>query len=375
MVINKGSREHRIYQLVGYGLLAIAILVLPFILPEFQVTRFNRALAMAVAVLGLNLVVGYSGLLAICQSAFIAIGAFITGSLIQDEGWDYWMTIPIAMIGAFLVGVLLGFPALRIRGLYLAMVTLAFAAAFPGLTKLEFWGIAERTGGANGKEIEEKLNPPGWAESLGFSPEEAARYRYFPIVILAILAFWTVANLVKSRPGRAIISIRDNEIGAAVSGVNLPRFKVLNFGLSAAFGGLAGSMWAMNSGFVAEQDYTFILMIDLLVALVIGGVATIPGPFIGALVVVFVRWIAQTYIDIPLGFYRLDGNGPLSQAIFGIILILVVFFAPQGILGAWRKLWARVVQIRPVAPPVPEGLESISPSIDLTHDGSVAATT
>ncbi len=405
-VFEKGSAEHRMYRLAGYGALAVVLIFLPFILPEFQVTRLNRAIAMAVAILGLNLVVGFSGLLALCQSAFIALGAFTTGSLIMDHGWDYWMTIPAGMLVAFLVGLLLGVPALKIKGLYLAMATVAFAAAFPSLTKLEFFGIPERTGGANGRDITEKLIPPDWVPFV--TETEPGRYRYFPIVILAAIAFWAVANLVKSRPGRAVVAIRDNEIGAAVSGVDLRRFKVVNFGLSAAIGGLAGVMWAMNSGFVAEQDFTFVLMVDLLVGLVIGGVATVSGAAIGALVVVFGRWLCQTYfdysvsamlwllvisvaaiyvakmqkttmnrigafvavfvvgngiglalfgaVDIP-GMYQLNGDGPLSQAIFGIVLIVVVFFAPQGIIGAWRGLWIKVVRIVPVAPALPDDAE------------------
>jgi ABC-type branched-subunit amino acid transport system permease subunit len=207
-----------------------------------------------------------------------------------------------------------------------------------------------------------------------------------------------------------VIAIRDNEIGAAVSGVDLRRFKVVNFGLSAALGGLAGVLWAMNSGFVAEQDFTFVLMVDLLVGLVVGGVATISGAVIGALVVVFGRWLCQTYfnysvssmiwlflvvagamyvskmqtttrnkigafvgiavggnllglllfsvVDIP-GLYQLNGDGPLSQAIFGIVLIIVVFFAPQGIIGAIRQLRGRFVQIVPVPPKLREGSTSI----------------
>lgn len=416
IIIDKGSSQHKTYRLVGYGALLLVMLLLPFVLPEFQVTRLNRVIIMAVAILGLNLVVGFSGLLALCQSAFIAVGAFVSGSLIMDHGWDYWMTIPASMLAAFGVGLLLGIPALKIKGLYLAMLTVAFAAAFPSLTKLEFWQIAERTGGANGRDITEKLNPPDWMPLVDAT--EPARYRYFPIMILAVLSFWLIANLVQARPGRAVIAIRDNETGAAVSGVDLRRFKVLNFGLSAALGGLAGVMWAMNSGFVAEQDYTFILMVDLLVGLVVGGVGTISGAAIGAIVVVFGRWLCQTYfdystssmiwlalvttlaifvsrtqetmsrkvaafmgvfiaanavglaifaaIDIP-GLYQLNGDGPLSQAIFGIVLIVVVFFAPQGIVGAFRKVRANFVQIRPVPPALPEGAQSISVMFDNTE--------
>lgn len=349
LVIHQGTPQHRQMKIAMFAVLALVLVLLPFVLPEYQVGRFNRAIAVATAALGLNLVVGYSGLLALCQSAFIAIGAFVCATLVHESNWDYWMTVPFAMGAAFLFGLLLGIPALKIKGLYLAMSTVSFAAAFPSLTKLDMGGIARRTGGANGLKIKEAIIPPPWAESIGFSADEPIRYRYFAILFLAVLAFWGVSNLLKSRPGRAIVAIRDNETGAAVSGVDIRKVKVINFGLSAAIGGLAGVMYAMNTGFVAETSFTFVLMVDLLVALVIGGVATIEGPIIGALVVVFVREITKN-LSIPLGFYTLDGNGPLSQAIFGVILICVVFFAPRGIAGAIRKQLPKLLQIVPAAP-------------------------
>ena len=178
-------------------------------------------------------------------------------------------------------------------------------------------------------------------------------------------------------------------------------------------------MWAMNSGFVAEQDYTFVLMVDLLVGLVVGGVATVSGAAIGAIVVVFGRWLVQTYfnysmsaviwliavvalavylarqqttnqkkiitaaatlvvgwgvglalfaaVDMP-GLYQLNGDGPLSQAVFGIVLIGFVFFAPQGIVGSWRKLWTNVVQITPVPPALPDGAEILVKDMDAIHN-------
>ncbi len=367
LIVQQGSSQHRNLKIAAFAVLTLVLVVVPFILPEYQVGRLNRAIAIATAVLGLNLVVGYAGLLALCQSAFIATGAFICATLVHEHGWDYWMTVPFAMIGSFLLGLLLGVPALRIKGLYLAMATISFAAAYPGLTKLEMGGIARRTGGANGLKINEEIIPPGWAESLGFSAEEPFRYRYFGILFLAILCFVGVNNLLKSRPGRAIVAIRDNETGAAVSGVELRRVKVINFGLSAAIGGAAGVMYAMNTGFVAETSFTFVFMVDLLVALVIGGVATMQGPIWGALVVVFVREFAKN-LSIPLGFFTLDGDGPLSQAIFGLILIGVVFFAPRGIAGAVQKLAPKVVKVIPTPPGggAPRSSASATPDLELS---------
>lgn len=350
----QGSKQHRTYLLITWGLFLLFAIALPHLLGDryFMVSRLNRALFMAVAILGLNLVIGYSGLIALGHSAFIGMGAFTTATLVQDEGWDYWMTIPFAMGLCFLVGLLLGVPALRIKGLYLALITVAFANVFPTLAKIDKWGIADRTGGVNGKKIDERVFAPEWLQGLigiGNTPDEQAVYRYYIIAILSGMSFLLVRNLVKSRSGRAIVAIRDNEIGAAVSGVNLPLYKVLTFGVSASLGGLAGMMWSMDRAFAAEQDFTFVLAVDLLVGLVIGGVATLQGGLFGALVVVFVReWTKG--LQIPLGFTTIDGAGPLSQAIFGVILILVTFFAPGGLASLTRKLKAQFVRVIPQPP-------------------------
>lgn len=347
LTMKQGSKEHRTYLIVTWGLFALFAIALPYILTalfgEFQVGRMNRAIYFAVAILGLNLVIGYSGLIALGHSAFIGIGAFFTASLIMDHNWDYWMTIPVSMGAAFVVGVLLGIPALRIKGLYLALLTVTFAAVFPTLAKLDKWGIAERTGGVNGRNIEEKIVAPGWVQGIlriDDTPDQQAIYKYFIIAGLSALAWWGTRNLLKSRPGRAIVAIRDNETGAAVSGINLPLYKTLTFGVSAALGGLAGVMWAMNSAFVGEQDFGFApLAIPLLVGLVIGGVATLEGALVGSLIWVFVG-----------EFTRSLGLDILSQALFGVILILVTFFAPGGVIGFLKQIKARLVRVIPQPP-------------------------
>ncbi|MGF1600366.1 MAG: branched-chain amino acid ABC transporter permease [Acidimicrobiales bacterium] len=343
----QGSKEHKTYLVVTWGLFILFAIALPYILTalfgEFQVGRMNRALYLSVAILGLNLVIGYSGLIALGHSAFIGIGAFMTATLIMDHGWDYWMTIPVSMGAAFVVGVLLGIPALRIKGLYLALLTVAFAAVFPTLAKLDKWGIADRTGGVNGRRISEAIVAPEWVQTIlriDGTPDQQAIYRYFIIATFTLLAFVATRNLIKSRPGRAIIAIRDNETGAAVSGVNLPLYKTLTFGVSASLGGLAGVLWAMNSAFVGEQDFGFApLAIPLLVGLVIGGVATLEGALVGSLIWVFVG-----------EFTRSLGLDILSQALFGVILIFVTFFAPGGVVGFLKSLKARIVRVVPQPP-------------------------
>ena len=237
MRLEEGSSNHRTYLIVTWGLFLLLAIAMPYILTalfgEFQVSRLNRALYLGVGILGVNLVVGYSGLIALGHSAFIGIGAFATASLVMDEGLNHFVAIPIALLIGFVVGVLLGIPALRIRGLYLALLTIAFAAVFPTIAKLDKWTIADRTGGVNGRRIEDPLVAPGWVRSIiriDDTPDQQAIYRYFIIATLTALAFLLTRNLLKSRPGRAIVAIRDNETGAAVSGVNLRLYKTVTFG-------------------------------------------------------------------------------------------------------------------------------------------------
>lgn len=359
LTMKQGSSQHRTYLIVAWGLFLLLALALPYILTavsgEFMVGRMNRALYLSVAVLGVNLVVGYSGLIALGHSAFVGIGAFTTASLIQDHGWDYWMTIPVAMCFGFVVGVLLGIPALRIRGLYLALLTIAFAAMFPTLAKLDKFTIADRTGGVNGRRIEEAMVAPDWVRSIiriDDTSDQQAIYRYFVIAFFTALAFLVTRNLIKSRPGRAIIAIRDNETGAAVSGINLPLYKTITFGVSAALGGLAGVLWAMNSAFVAEQDFQFApLAVPLLIGLVIGGVGTLQGGFIGALVYVFVNeWTKSLDERLSDWGVEIANVEKLTPAIFGLILILVTFFAPGGIAGFGTLLKSKVIRVIPQAP-------------------------
>ncbi len=371
LTMDKGGSTHRTYLIVTWGLFALLAIALPYFLTEvsgeFMVGRLNRALYLGVAILGVNLVVGYGGLIALGHSAFVGIGGFITASLIMDHGFDYWMTIPFAILGSFLVGVLLGIPALRIKGLYLALLTIAFAAMFPTLAKLNKWGISDRTGGVNGRGIDEKLVAPEWVQTIlridGTSDQQAI-YRYFIIAGLTALAFLATRNLIKSRPGRAIIAIRDNETGAAVSGVNLRVYKTVTFGISAGLGGLAGVMWAMNSAFVAEQDFQFApLAVPLLIGLVIGGVGTLEGGLIGGLVYVFVNeWtkgLDESLDGIGLPIANVE---KLTPALFGIILIMVTFFAPGGIAGFLKVLKAKLIRL---VPQPPEGAV-IDTAIDVT---------
>lgn len=372
----QGSRQHRIYQTIGWASLALLVLLLPFWVISTQSIQIGgntftlslgnvmHSIAFVVAVLGLGLLVGFNGQISLGNSFFIGVGAYITATLVVDNGWGYLTTLVVVIPATFALGVLFGIPALRIRGLYLALVTLGLGAVFPAIVRLE--QLSDRTGGANGKRLSEHFSAPEsvplreFREGLSNLPVIGGNFgdgrlgtraadevwTYFVLVLLAGIAFWMVSNLINSRPGRSIIAVRDNETGAAVNGVNLPLTKTLTFGYSAALGGLAGTMYAMAIGFVAPDVFGVNLAIFLIVGLVVGGVGTLSGAVLGGFIIVFVPvWTSQVK-EVP-GVSERILSGPTGPAVLGILLIVLTFVMPGGIVYGLRRLRARLITIVP----------------------------
>ncbi len=300
---------------------AIVLYQLPLYYQEFRVRQFNEVIFLSVAVLGLGLLTGFNGQISIGHGAFFGIGAYTTAILVADHGWSYLATFPVAAVLAFVTGALVGVPALRIKGLYLALTTLAFATTFTLLIK-KFSSI---TGGTQGKVVP-RFQVPSWSNLTN------DQFIYYLLLLMAAALFVLARNLVKSRVGRALIAVRDNEVAAEVVGVNLAAYKVMTFGLSAAFAGIAGSMSVMNTPFVDANSFTITKSIEFLAALVIGGAATIFGPIVGAFFVVFVPEFSS------------DINPALSQVIYGGLLIALMLVLPGGIIGGLKRLWAFVLR-------------------------------
>ena len=331
----------------------------------FSLGNLNHAVAYMVGVLGLGLLVGYNGQISLGNSFFMGIGGYLTATLVVDDGWPMLATLLVVLPVCFLIGMLVGLPALRIKGLYLALTTLGLAAVFPSLVRLD--ELRDRTGGANGKRVDADLEAPSWlpiedvGEGLSRIPvvgewlfgegriggrDVDDIWVYFLLVTMGAVAFWVARNLIYSRPGRSIIAIRDNETGAAVNGVNVPMTKTLTFGVSAALGGMSGTMYAMAIGFVAPDVFGINLAIFLIVGLVVGGVGTLSGAVIGGLVIVFVPVWASQVESFP-GVSERYLRGPTGTFVLGVLLIVLTFFLPGGVVYGVRRIRARFVQVVP----------------------------
>jgi branched-chain amino acid transport system permease protein len=307
------------------GLLIVAMVAVsvPFSFPPFRVSQFTLALAYAVAALGLNLLIGYTGQISLGHGAFFAVGAYSTAVLMSKTGAPDLVAIPLAGALAFAAGLLLGIPALRLRGHYLALVTLGVAVATPQLIK-RFDGL---TGGTQGLSAGSPA-PPAW---LGLAQDQ---YLYMVALVVAALAFAMAANLVRGRVGRALVAIRSSEISARATGVNLTTFKLRTFALSAMLAGVGGALYTYAVGFVAPESFTIAVSFVFLAAIVVGGLGTIAGALFGALFIQFV----------PV--YTSDISEALAGVLYGGVLILFMYVLPGGVVGLGRRLFGWITRPR-----------------------------
>jgi branched-chain amino acid transport system permease protein len=304
-------------------ILAVAAVAVPFSFPPFRVSQFTLALVYAVAVLGLNLLVGYSGQISLGHGAFFALGAYSTAYLMARTGLPDLVGIPLAGALAFAAGLLLGIPALRLRGHYLALVTLGVAVATPQLVK-RFDGL---TGGTQGLSAGSPA-PPAW---LGLAQDQ---YLYMIALVTTALALVMAANLVRGRVGRALVAIRSGEISARAAGVNLTTYKLRTFALSAMLAGIGGALYTYVVGFVAPESFTIAVSFVFLAAIVVGGLGTIAGAVFGALFIQFV----------PI--YTSDINQALAGVLYGGVLILFMYVLPGGVVGLGHRLLGWVTRPR-----------------------------
>jgi branched-chain amino acid transport system permease protein len=302
------------------ALLAVAI---PFLFGPYRVGQFTLVLVYAVAVLGLNLLVGYSGQISLGHGAFFALGAYTAALLIEKASVPYLLAVPAAGVVCFAAGFVFGVPALRLHGLYLALVTLGLAIALPQLIK-RFDGLTE---GTQGLTVEQPA-APAWT---GLADDQ---FLYLLCLAIAAVMFLFAWNMMRGQLGRAVKSVRDGEIPASTLGVNLAATKTRVFAVSAGYAGVAGALYVFAIGFVAPEAFTLTVSFAFLAAIVVGGLATISGALFGALFIEFV----------PV--YASDVNVALTGVIYGGVLIAFMWVLPEGAAGLPRRLRALAARRR-----------------------------
>ncbi|MGH9019839.1 MAG: branched-chain amino acid ABC transporter permease [Acidimicrobiales bacterium] len=303
-------------------------------------TNYNLATAAAVAIVlvGLSLLTGISGQISLGNGAFMGVGAFTMAIWANHHSsTPIVVNLAICAVAGAAVGLALGLPATRLRGPYLAGMTLAFAVAFAAIeSSFNSW-----TGGDGGLQLPTEATPPRWLVHLysaGTAPLKTNTLWLTDIaIVVAGVAVFFMANLFASRVGRAMRLVRDNDVAAELVGVALPRTRVLAFIVSSAYAALGGALLTLIDNAVSPNTYAFPLSITMLAVVVIGGIGTISGALIGALIYAYSSTVISWFVNHtglnPQGNFA----SQLKGIIFGGLLILTMLFAPRGIVGGLRS--------------------------------------
>ncbi|HWB46576.1 MAG TPA: ATP-binding cassette domain-containing protein, partial [Hyphomicrobiaceae bacterium] len=291
-----------------------------------------------ILVLGLNIITGLAGQLSLCQGAFFGIGAYACALLVMRAGLSFWLALPLAALGAAAVAVLISVPALRLRGHYLAMLTLAFAVIVAQV--LTNWvGLTRGPSGL--------INIP-WPDPINLgvaSVKIASRDSYYVFIVLAVVVMagfaWAIQH---SRLGMSLTAIREDEVAADIMGINTRLCKMIAFGLSGFFGAIAGGIYAHYAKILTPEEFGILQSVNILLMLVIGGAGTVAGAITGAAVFTVLPEALRVFVD-----YRM--------IVFGLLLIIVIIYFPNGIAGTIHG-WVRAMRRRVETPAVAEGFDA-----------------
>ena len=298
--------ENKVYLYTFMALAVVFLIVFPNVSSRFTQEVMTNLFFYVVVCLGLNIIVGYAGLLHLGYAAFFAVGAYTTGILSSRMGMDFWLTIPFSVLAAVIAGLAIGFPTLRLRGDYLAIVTLGFGE----ITRLTIRNL-DITGGAIGLI---GIQRPVF---FGITLNQITHF-YYMFFILAILAIIVSYRLENSRMGRAWAYIREDEDAAAAMGINVVTTRLYAFIIGSAFGAVGGSFFAAKMTAISPDSFMFIHSVMFLMAVVLGGMGKIPGVVLGSMLVVLIPEVAR-------------GIGPYRLLIFGLLLLIIMLYRPQGI--------------------------------------------
>lgn len=316
------------------SLLLVSLAVFPFIVENYYVYVANYIAINIIVAAGLNLLVGYTGQISLGHAGFFAIGAYGTVILMTKAGLPFLIALPCAALVAALFGFLLGLPALRLEGPYLSIATLGF-----GLTITQIIGRMELFGGREG------IHAPDI--TIGPWIVDTDRGFYFILISITVLLMLGMRNLVRTRVGRAFIAIRDADIAAQTTGVNLVYYKTLAFAISAFYAGIGGGLYAFVLRFIEPEIFTLMMSIMFLAMVVVGGIGSLMGPIVGAGLLCWLDLKLKNILDIPyLGdwlktisesWFSVTGLSNIQFVVFGAIMVAIMLFEPLGLYGVWLR--------------------------------------
>ncbi len=314
-------------QMAWMGVLAIGLLAFPFVASQYWLYLACLVAINVASATGLNILTGYTGQVSLGQAAFMGVGAYAVAVLEKQLGTPVLLNLLGAGGAAMLVGLVVGIPSLRVKGLYLAIATIA--ASF--ILHFVFANWTRVTGGTAGLSL-----PP--ATILGLALDTEFRL-YWLIVPITVLMLAGAANLFRTRIGRAFIAIRDRDISAEVLGIPLLRYKLLSFGLSSFYAGVAGGLWAYFFRSVTPESFPLLMSIFFLATIIVGGMGSILGGILGAVFMTLVPEVLKLMVGwLPNANEAMVLLAPVRTIVFGVLIVGFLIFEPHGLAEIWRRI-------------------------------------
>jgi branched-chain amino acid transport system permease protein len=318
-----------------WTILAIIVLfavILPMSLHEYYLSIINLSLIAVVGALGLNILVGYTGQISVGHAAFMSVGAYTAANLAVKLALPFWITLPAGGLMAALVGAIVGIPSLRIKGLYLAIATLA------GQLIIE-WIINHTPAISGGAQASIQVPRP----TLGGYELRTQGQLYFFLLFFAALAIVATLNLVRSRIGRAFVAIRDQDIAAEIIGINIYRYKLLSFAVSSFYAGVCGVLYTYYLGIANYEQFQIVVSIDYLAMIIIGGLGSVLGSILGAVFVTMLPIVLRLAMEPLAGLFFSPGEvssviASTRLVLFGGLIIFFLVVEPEGLNRLWRNI-------------------------------------
>jgi branched-chain amino acid transport system permease protein len=306
-----------------YSLLVVALLLSPWIVSEYWLAQFTLILIYGIVGLGLMLLAGFTGQFSMGHAAFLGVGAY-TQAVLTNAGVPFVFALAASALLSALVGVVVGLPALRVKGIYLGIATFSF-----GFIVQEVFSRWEKvTGGNAGLQAKAP-------DIFGWNADTSTEF-YFVCLVIAIGCTLVIVNILRSPTGRAFVAIRDSEISAQSMGINLAEYKTMSFSISAAFAGIGGALYAHSIKFLSPDQFDILQSIDLLLMVVIGGLGSIHGAFLGAIFLITMpQLIGLSKGFLPEAIAMAPG---FKSLVYGVVLVAIVLFEPLGMYGRWLKV-------------------------------------
>ncbi|HME97948.1 MAG TPA: branched-chain amino acid ABC transporter permease [Methylomirabilota bacterium] len=310
----------------------LAFVVVPLVLDEYYLSICNLISVAVVGALGLNILVGYTGQVSIGHGAFMSVGAYTAANLAVRLGAPFWISLPLGGLMAALIGAIVGVPSLRIKGLYLAIATLA------GQLIIE-WTINHVTWISGGVQASIEVPRP----TVFGNPINTQREMYYFLLVFVVLAIAGVMNLMRTRVGRAFIAIRDQDIAAEIIGINIFKYKLLAFAISSFYAGVTGVLYTYYLGIANYEQFQITTSIDYLAMIIIGGLGSVLGSVFGAIFVTLLPIVIRSVMEAFGGFLFSSGAvlniiPNLRLIIFGLLIIVFLVVEPEGLNRLWRNI-------------------------------------